>query len=152
METAKERQPATRVMTKRQRQLKCFVVDDDEYFNNILQSYLRKIGEEESIHIQCSGFLNGNECLKKLKERPDFVILDFYLDENNDITLTGYDVLEKIKKYNADIQVIVVSQIHEWENFQEEFLKFGAAGFLKKDEELYANLKRMIAGTDYGAI
>ena len=123
---------------------KFFIVDDDEYYNNILQSYIKKIGKEMELPIETSFYLNGSDCLSDIGHNPDYVILDFYLDENNDITLTGYDVLEKIKKYNRNIKVIVISQMHEWANFKEEFMESGATDFLKKDDELYENLKRIV--------
>ena len=128
--------------------LKIFVVDDDEYYNNLLQTYLLKIGVEVKRHIEPQGYLSGGECLAHIKDNPDFVILDFYLDENNDITLTGYDVLEKIKKYSTHIKVIVISQMHEWENFKDEFRRFGASDFLKKDDDLYENLKKLLSHPD----
>lgn len=149
MDTVKKQPEALKLeIVKEEKKLRFFVVDDDEYFNNIVKSYIRKIGEEINIQVETSCFLNGNDCIRKITTNPDFVILDFYLDENNDITLTGYDVLEKIKKYNPDIRVIIISQMHEWENFEEEFMRFGASGFLKKDDELYDNLKKMITDSD----
>lgn len=128
---------------------KFFIVDDDEYFNNILKAYVHRIGKEIQIPVETSNYLNGTDCLENIKHNPDFVILDFYLDENNDITLTGYDVLEKIKKYNQQIKVIVISQMHEWENFKEEFTQFGATGFLKKDNDLYRNLKEIVRRNEF---
>lgn len=149
MEIIKQQQEVEKLDKNRKNEpLTVFIVDDDEYFNNILQSYVRKIGQEIHQPMEASGFLNGSDCLKEIKKDPDYVILDFYLDENNDITLTGYDVLEKIKKYNPDIKVIVISQMHEWENFKEEFRRFGASDFLKKDDDLYDNLKEMMRQND----
>lgn len=144
MENTKKQPQTQKLELAKPIKLKVFVVDDDEYFNNIIRSYIRKIGDELNLEIETFSFLNGSDCMKKITLNPDFVILDFYLDENNDITLTGYDVLEKIKKHNADIKVVIISQMHEWENFEEEFRQFGASGFLKKDDELYNNLKKLI--------
>lgn len=149
METIKQQAKVEKLETNKSKQpLHVFIVDDDEYFNNILQSYVSKIGKELNQPMDASGFLNGSDCLKEIRKNPDYVILDFYLDENNDITLTGYDVLEKIKKYNPDIKVIVISQMHEWENFKEEFRRFGASDFLKKDDDLYNNLKKIMSQSD----
>lgn len=145
METIKKKPNVDQLdVEKNERILKFFIVDDDEYFNNILKSYVLKIGSELKMQVEPVAYLNGTDCLREIKQNPDFVLLDFYLDENNDITLTGYDVLEKIRNYNSAIKVIIISQKHEWEHFQEEFVQFGASGFLKKDEQLYANLKEMI--------
>ncbi|MBL6447298.1 response regulator [Fulvivirga sp. 29W222] len=153
MDIIKQQEEVSKLdISKRNAPLKVFIVDDDEYFNNILQSYINKIGTEINQLMETQGFLNGSDCLKAIKKDPDYVILDFYLDENNDITLTGYDVLEKIKKYNADIKVIVISQMHEWENFKEEFKHFGASDFLKKDDNLYDNLKEMMRHSDIDLI
>ena len=133
-----------------QKVIKFFVVDDDEYFNQLVISYLRKIAKENGFHPEISGFTDGATCVSHMRENPDFVILDFYLDENNDIILTGYDVLEKIQHHNDKINTIVMSQKHEWENFEDEFVKFGASGFLKKDDNFYKNLKSMVLRGNIG--
>ncbi|MBL3656633.1 response regulator [Fulvivirga sediminis] len=127
-----------------QKILKFFVVDDDEYYNTLVKSYLQKIGKENDFHAETYSYTDGSSCLAHLDENPDYIILDFYLDANNDITLTGYDVLEKIQQHNHKINIIVMSQKHEWANFEDEFKKFGAMGFLKKDDFFYNNLRSMI--------
>ncbi|UII29160.1 response regulator [Fulvivirga maritima] len=127
-----------------QKILKFFVVDDDEYFNTLVKSYIKKIGEENDFHAETHSYTDGASCLAHIDENPDYIILDFYLDANNDITLTGYDVLEKIQEHNPKINIIVMSQKHEWANFVDEFKKFGALGFLKKDDFFYDNLRSMI--------
>lgn len=136
---------------RKKRSLKIFIVEDDEYFNTMLNSYIEQISKELEFKAKTWSYLNGDDCLMNIQIKPDFVILDFYLDENKD-SLTGGDVLEKICTYHKDIKVIVISQRHEWENFKDEFKNFGALGFLKKDEALYQNLKEMIKNNDENEI
>ncbi len=82
--------------------------------------------------------------MARLSDQPDLILLDFYLDVNNDITSTGFDVLQKIKTNYPEIRVVIISQQHEWERFKEEFLDSGAEDFLKKDDQLPENLARYL--------
>lgn len=124
--------------------IKIFLVEDDMYFNKVIERYLMKIGIENHFKVEVESFFTGQECIDSLGHNPDLVILDFYLDSNNDITCTGYDVLQKIKQAKPDALVIIISQQHEWESFKKEFIEFGAFDFLKKDDDLYDNLETLI--------
>ena len=126
------------------KELKVFLVEDDIYFNKVVERYLLKIGFKNQYDMEIVCFYNGQDCINELGQNPDLVILDFYLDSNNDITCTGYDVLQKIKAENIDTMVVIMSQQHEWANFRKEFIEFGALDFLRKDDELYDNLQNLI--------
>ncbi len=126
------------------RRMHVFIVEDDQYYNELLAAHTRKILENENIETRITQLYSKEDCLEHLSEEPDLILLDFYLDVNNDITSTGFDVLQKIKERFPGIRVIIISQQHEWERFKEEFLSIGAEDFIKKDDRLPDNLARYL--------
>lgn len=137
-------------MTPETKQQHVFIVEDDAYFNELLATQIRQILEKKEIPSTITQLHSKEECLANLKLNPDIIFLDFYLDVNNDITSTAYDVLEKIKKDYPEIRVVIISAQHEWERFKEEFLEFGAEDFVKKDNHLAENLTKFLTADKSG--
>lgn len=105
------------------KQLKIFVVDDEIFYLNILEQHISNLGYE-----QVTAFSNGTDCLNQIAENPDVVFLDYNMD-----TLTGYDVLKKIKRYNPNIYIVMISG---QENIKAavDTLKHGAFDYIQKGE------------------
>lgn len=76
--------------------------------------------------------------LEKIKnEDIDIVLLDFRLHKSDFVTkntkeITGYKILERVKEYNAGVQVVVVSATNKIWNW-EELREAGADGFILKE-------------------
>jgi DNA-binding NtrC family response regulator len=84
--------------------IKLFLVDDDALFLKSLEiEFLR----EADFEIET--FLTGEECLKNLKSCPDVIILDYHLDGMDKSAMNGITTLDKIKAYNPDIPIIMLS-------------------------------------------
>ena len=71
--------------------------------------------------------------------KPDFVILDYHLDE----IISGKEILKSIKDYSKDIKVIVYSSQTDV-NIASELLKMGASHFLTKSHENLLKLKEIV--------
>ena len=78
---------------------KIFVVDDDVFTSAIFKQHLQNLGYDD---ITC--FSSGTLCLNHLQERPDIILLDHEMGD-----LTGFDVLIKIKRFDPNIYVVMVS-------------------------------------------
>ena len=81
------------------KQLKIYIVDDDLFYLNTLVQHIRNLGYE-TVEI----FTNGTAFLECIKEKPDVVFLDYKMD-----VLSGYDVLKKIKRFDPDIYIVMLS-------------------------------------------
>jgi DNA-binding NtrC family response regulator len=103
--------------------LKIFLVDDDTYYLHILEQHLLNIGCQ---NIQL--FENGTDCLEHLKEKPDVIFLDYHMD-----TLTGYEVLKKIKRFDPNIYVVMISAQEQIKPVVDA-LKHGAFDYLQKGD------------------
>ncbi|MCC6720817.1 MAG: sigma-54-dependent Fis family transcriptional regulator [Bacteroidia bacterium] len=104
--------------------LKVYIVEDDPLYGKIIQ-YNLSLNPD----IEAKLFSNANDFLNKLEENPDLITLDYSLPD-----MTGEEVLKRIKKYNPNIPVVIVSG---QENLKTaiKLLKDGAYDYLTKDEE-----------------
>jgi DNA-binding NtrC family response regulator len=116
---------------------KIFVVDDDPFHLMLIQQILNNNG-----YTDVTTFENGVECLEQIHQNPDIVILDHNMD-----TLTGYEVLRKIKRHNPDIFVIMVSAQEEISTAVNS-LKHGAFDYLQKGVNIEVELLKVIERID----
>ena len=84
--------------------IKLFLVDDDALF---LKSLEIEFLEHADFTIET--YATGELCLKNLSHSPDVIILDYHLDGIDKNAMNGMDALNKIKAYNSDIPVIMLS-------------------------------------------
>ena len=114
-------------------QYKIFVVDDDFFYQNVFYKHLENLGYHD-INLFSSGF----DCLEHLNEKPDVIFLDHNMDN-----LTGYEVLKKIKRFNPDIYVVMVSAQEEIKPAVDA-LKHGAFDYIQKGEDDQLKVKQVL--------
>ncbi len=112
---------------------KIFVVDDDTFYLTLFKQQLINIGCED-----ISIFESGTDLLNSIQENPDVVFLDYRMDD-----FTGEEVLNKIKRYNPDIFVVVVSG-QEGIQTAVNMLKQGAFDYLQKGEDELKKIKDVL--------
>ncbi len=103
---------------------KIFVVDDDIFTSAIFKQHLQNLGYDD---ITC--FSSGTLCLNHLQERPDIILLDHEMGD-----LTGFDVLIKIKRFDPNIYVVMVSGQEDMMTAIDS-LKYGAFDYIIKGED-----------------
>lgn len=77
-----------------------FIVDDEPLLTEMLTDYLKQQYEG----FQIKSFPTGEACLLCLEEKPDAVILDYYLNSKEKDAANGIDILRdclKIKNWHA---------------------------------------------------
>jgi DNA-binding NtrC family response regulator len=115
---------------------KIFVVEDDKLYGKALNYYLSLNPDNEVYWFQ-----TGTECLENLNKYPSLVSLDYKLPD-----IKGSEVLKKIKEYNPNIPVIIVSG-QEDINTAVNLLKEGAYDYFPKDkhtkERLWNSVKNI---------
>lgn len=99
-----------------------FVVEDNEFFANLIHQKLDNDQREIALFFTARDFRN------QLHQNPDIVILDYNLPESN-----GIDLLKEIKNYNQDIKTILISGQDKVDVVIEAF-EFGAEEYIKKDD------------------
>jgi two-component system OmpR family response regulator len=89
---------------KDENKIKLFLVDDDALF---LKSMEIEFMEHADFTIET--FATGELCLEHLSNNPDVIILDYQLDGIDKTAINGLETLDKIKAFNNDIPVVMLS-------------------------------------------
>jgi two-component system response regulator AtoC len=104
-------------------QYKIFVIEDDPWYSEIL-SYHLSLNPDHEVY----QYTTGKECLQNLSMRPDLISIDFMLPD-----IQGNELLKKIKAFDADIPVIVISSQRDISTAV-NLLREGAADYFIKDD------------------
>ncbi len=115
-----------------------FIVDDDTMLTEALTDYLTR-----KVPHKISSFQTGEECLKQLAEKPDIIILDYYLNTIQKDAANGMEVLQAIKKSNPQIHVIMLSNQERYAIAMQTIQK-GAEQYVIKDEDAFEKIAKMI--------
>ena len=84
--------------------IKLFLVDDDAVFLKSLE-----IEFLQSADFEIETYPTGELCVENLSHAPDVIILDYHLDGINKSAMNGMETLDKIKAFNQDIPVVMLS-------------------------------------------
>lgn len=101
-----------------------FIVDDEALILKAMQRLLEKM-EFENIRT----FDNGQDCINALDDKPFIILLDYEMEG-----LNGFEVLRKIKRYDPNTYVIMMSAQESIDNAVNT-LKFGAFDYIVKGED-----------------
>jgi DNA-binding NtrC family response regulator len=84
--------------------IKLFLVDDDALFLKSLE-----IEFLQNADFTIETYATGELCMKNLSHNPDVIILDYHLDGIDKNAMNGVETLDKIKAFNPDIPVVMLS-------------------------------------------
>lgn len=84
--------------------IKLFLVDDDAVLLKSLE-----IDFLQRVDFQIHTFATGELCIANLQQQPDIIILDYHLDGIDKDAMDGIQTLDKIKAFNPEIPVVMLS-------------------------------------------
>jgi two-component system, OmpR family, response regulator len=87
-----------------QNKIKLFLVDDDALFLKSLEIEFLQHGD-----FSIETYSTGELCVANLSNKPDIIILDYHLDGINAKAMNGMATLDKIKAFNHNISVVMLS-------------------------------------------
>jgi DNA-binding NtrC family response regulator len=73
-----------------------FIVDDDPFWTSMLSQVLTDLG-----FTSIQTFSNGKDCLDNLDQQPNYVFLDYNMED-----MDGIEVLQQLKKNLPDVGVV----------------------------------------------
>lgn len=118
--------------------IKLFLVDDDAVFLKSLQ-----IEFMENPDLIIDTFATGELCVENLGKNPDVIILDYHLDGIHEGAMNGMDTLDKVKAFNKDIPVIMLSSQDKIE-VAVNCMHHKAFDYVVKSETAFMRLKTII--------
>ncbi len=101
-----------------------FVVEDDPMYQRMIK-YVMEMNPDHEVHI----FATGEECIQSLHMKPSIISLDYSLPD-----MTGDEVLKKIKTFDKEIAVIILSSQQDVSTAV-KLLKEDAYDYITKDNE-----------------
>jgi DNA-binding NtrC family response regulator len=113
---------------------KIFVVEDDPTYMRMLRYFL-ELNPDHEVHV----FATGAACLDKLNLNPHLISLDYSLPD-----MTGEEVLERIKHYDQNIPVVILSGQQDVETAVKLIRNEGAYDYITKSEDFRARLENDI--------
>jgi len=114
---------------------KIFIVDDDEMLTEALSDFLTR-----NVNHDISVFHTGEDLLKHIFEKPDVIILDYYLNSVNKDAANGLEILETIHKQHLDnTRVIMLSSQDSYVTATQTIQK-GAMEYIIKDEDAFQKI------------
>ncbi|MBK7935852.1 MAG: response regulator [Lewinellaceae bacterium] len=117
---------------------KVFLVDDDNMFLTMLSDHL-----EATDKYNISTFSTGEACLARLGEKPDVVVLDYYLDSTVPGSLNGMEILKRIKSADSDQKVVMLSSQEHYGVALQTIAK-GALYYVIKDNQSFGEVERLL--------
>ena len=118
--------------------IKLFLVDDDAVFLKSLE-----IEFLQNADFVIETFATGEHCVENLSHNPDVVILDYMLNGFIENAMNGIDTLDKIKEYNADIPVVMLSSQDKIE-VAIDCMHHKAFDYVVKSETAFIRLQKII--------
>jgi len=121
-----------------EKKIKLFLVDDDAIFLKLLE-----IEFLENADFTIETYATGELCIANLSHHPDVIILDYYLDGIDKDAMNGIETLDKIKAFNADIPVVMLSSQDKIE-VAINCMHHKASDYVVKSETAFVRLKKII--------
>lgn len=123
---------------KNKSKIKLFLVDDDALFLKSLE-----IQFLDHADFEIETFATGELCIDNLSKKPEVIILDYHLDGIDKTAMNGLDTLDKIKKFDNEIPVIMLSS-QDKIDVAIQCMHHDAADYVVKSETAFIRLKKII--------
>ncbi|NEW84626.1 MAG: response regulator [Mariniphaga sp.] len=118
--------------------IKLFLVDDDAVFLKSLE-----IDFLERADFTIETYATGELCMANLSHEPDVIILDYCLDGIDPTAMNGIETLDKIKVYNQDIPIVILSSQDKIE-VAVNCMHHRAFDYVVKSETAFVRLQQII--------
>ena len=118
-----------------------FIVDDDQAISKLMSWWVK-----DKWKYDVEVFYNGENMLRRLQARPDLILLDIMLPG-----LDGVETLKRIKQFDGNIPVIMLSAQGSTQTAADTVQKFGAYCYFSKPvdwSQLEISIKNSIKAYD----
>lgn len=119
--------------------IKLFLVDDDELFSRLLELEFKQHAD-----FAIESFASGEHCILSLAQNPDVIILDYWLNGTNPNAINGIEILDRIKAFNPDIPIIILSA-QPTIDIAIECMHHRAFDYVTKNDESFRNLRKILS-------
>jgi two-component system, OmpR family, response regulator len=118
--------------------IKIFLVDDDAVFLKSLEIEFRQNGD-----FIIETYATGELCMQNISNKPDIIILDYHLDGIDKNAMNGMQTLDKIKGFDQNISVVMLSSQDKIE-VAINCMHHKAFDYVVKSETAFMRLQKII--------
>ncbi len=118
--------------------IKIFLVDDDAVFLKLLEIEFHKHDD-----FDIKTYATGELCIEHLVLKPDVIVLDYNLDGIDKDAMNGMTTLDKIKAFNPNIHVIILSSQDKM-GVALDCMYHRALDYVMKSETVFLRLPQII--------
>lgn len=115
-----------------------FIVDDDVMLATMLADHLHATFPH-TVEV----FHTGEQCLARLNEHPDLVILDHHLNNVVKDAADGIEILQRIKKLDRKVHVIMLSSQTQY-GVALQTVQKGAEQYVVKGKDQFDQIDRIV--------
>ena len=119
--------------------IKLFMIDDDALYLKLLENDFLQHAD-----FSIETYPTGERCMENLIHNPDVIILDYFLDGIDKNAMNGVDTLDKIKSFNPDIPVIMLSS-QDKIDVAIKCMHHRAFDYVVKSETAFVHLQKIIS-------
>jgi two-component system OmpR family response regulator len=123
---------------KNQNKIQLFLIDDDALFLRSLE-----IEFQQHADFAIETYATGELCMENISHNPDVIILDYMLDSLEKKAMNGIETLDKIKSFNPDIPVVILSGQDKIE-IAVDCMHHKAFDYVVKNETAFLRLQKII--------
>jgi DNA-binding NtrC family response regulator len=123
---------------EKKNKIKLFLVDDDAVFLKLLEIEFLEHGDFE-----IETYSTGELCMENIANSPDVVILDYHLDGIDRDAMNGIETLDKIKAFNTEIPVVMLSS-QDRIDVAINCMHHKATDYVVKSETAFMRLQKII--------
>ena len=110
-----------------------YLVEDNAMYAKTLSAHIQSnFPEVRDVKI----FPVGETCLMALKNNPDLVIIDYYLDSTYYDAQTGLEIIQEMRKQKPDLNIIVLSSQTDVNVVLDAVQKYSCT-YIKKDHDAF---------------
>ena len=119
---------------KTQNQFEIVVLEDNDFYNNLLprqlENYVGEIASDKGFDFTIHSYTNAMDCIRNLKPETDIAIVDYYLGDSKN----AIDILKIIRQKCINCKVIIMSGVKNIKTSYQT-LSEGASTFIFKDRD-----------------
>jgi DNA-binding NarL/FixJ family response regulator len=112
-----------------------FIVDDDPMQVQMMSDHLK----ESRKNFDVRGFATGEDAVDNMRNKPDIVILDYYLNTIDEKARNGAEILQFIKDNFPETEVVMVSG-QDSMDVAVATMRFGATDYVVKGDSQFKRL------------
>ncbi len=117
-----------------------FLVDDDILFLKALEHSI--ISKLPSVTIK--SFQTGEACLQQMKQKPEVIILDYYLNSTVPYAWDGLTILKQLKKISSKTKVIMLSA-QDSLDVAVKCIDNGSFDYISKSESAFVKINNVLS-------